>query len=342
MPSSNSGFSGALVGFGQVAEACHVAALQSRKQISIVGVCEADPQRLKLAKRAWPKARGYSDFNKMLSSEPLDFVILCTPPHLHAEQTLLALEKGCHVLCEKPLTLDPSELSKIKASARRNKKTVHTVHNWKHAPLFAALLKKVQEGVFGEIRHVELHALRTAPAAGVNSWRGDARFSGGGILVDHGWHNLYLLDALLGRPGLPRLTSAFLSPGAAEAEASVFFQFPRATAFLRLSWLAPERRNWGIVNGTRGSAELRDSQLIIRGGGAEQTHDFPEKLSAGSAHPEWLKPAVDEFLAAMAAQKPSGENFAEAEFCCSVISEIYSRRGAGAERPLESLPRTHD
>lgn len=342
MPSSNNGFSGALVGFGQVAEACHVAALQSRQQISIIAVCEKDPKRREAAKRAWPKARLFSDFNEMLSSEPLDFVILTTPPFLHAEQTLLALEKGCHVLCEKPLTLDLLELSKIKAAAQRNNKIVFTVHNWKHAPIFRTLLEKVQEGVLGEIRHVELHVLRTAPAVGVNSWRSDIRQSGGGILVDHGWHNLYLLDALLGRPGLPRLTSAFLSPGAAEAEAAVFFQFPRATAFLRLSWLAPERRNWGMINGTRGSAELRDSQLIIRSGSTEQTHDFPEPLSAGSAHPEWLKPAIDDFLAEMDARKPSGENFAEAEFCCRVIADIYSRRGAGAERPLESVPRVHD
>ena len=129
---------GALVGYGAVAHKAHAPALRGREDLDVVAVVDADPGRLSLAEEAFPSARPYPTLEALLESETnLDFVDLATPPWLHGRQAVLALERGLHVLCEKPLTLDTSEYRRIAETARRRDRAVFTVHNWACAPIWA-------------------------------------------------------------------------------------------------------------------------------------------------------------------------------------------------------------
>jgi predicted dehydrogenase len=183
-------------------------------------------------------------------------------------------------------------------------------------------------GEIGEIRHVELHALRRAPAAEAlpGSWRLDPALAGGGILVDHGWHNLVVIRRLLGGPA--RRVCARLTGRPVDREATVYIEFPDATALMHLSWLAAERANRGVVYGTRGAVELLDDKLRVAPvGGSARLETFPEKLSASSSHPEWFEAVLTGFDAALKAPDRAADNLAEAEFCAAVI-----HRAQGAAR----------
>ena len=157
----------------------------------------------------------------------------------------------------------------------------------------------------------------------------DARLAGGGILVDHGWHNLYLLKRVLfpaGEAPLPLEAAVSLHrpvATAAETEATVFFRFPSATALLHLTWRAAARRNWAVFHGSRASLELRDDHLILQGAGPEQRFTFAEKLSAGSAHPEWFAAMLPQFQAEIQDPAARGRNLEEAAFVLSLIRRSY-------------------
>ncbi|MCX5797287.1 MAG: Gfo/Idh/MocA family oxidoreductase [Elusimicrobia bacterium] len=336
---------GALVGYGAVAHNAHAPALRGRSDLAIAAVADADPERLRLAEESFPGARPYPSLEALLESETnLDFLDLATPPWLHGRQVLSALERGLHVLCEKPLTLDTTEFRRVAETARRRDRAVFTVHNWGCAPIWAKAAALSAEGALGEIRHAELHAVRTKPsvAAGPGDWRTDANLAGGGILVDHGWHNLYLLKRVL-FPGLdapgPVETAAFFhrpAPTAAESEATVFYRFPAATALLHLTWRGTFRSNWAVFHGTRAVLEMRDDHLLLRQGAQEEQRlDFPEKLSAGSAHPEWFASLLPDFCAEMRDPARRGRNLAEAGFVLDLIRRAYD--GGRKPRAAEAV-----
>ena len=81
--------------------------------------------------------------------------------------------------------------------------------------------RRCASGRLGAVRHAEIRVLRTRPSlsASPNDWRRDPAISGGGIFVDHGWHNLYLMRRLLG-PKLS-LVDVVLQPQSS-ADAVVF------------------------------------------------------------------------------------------------------------------------
>ena len=106
---------GALFGFGRVAEQAHAPTWEKRRDFRIVAVAEPVPERASLARRFFPTARLYPSPEELLRKETrLDFVDISTPPFLHASQTIRALRRGAHVLCEKPLALRLRDLERIR------------------------------------------------------------------------------------------------------------------------------------------------------------------------------------------------------------------------------------
>lgn len=263
----------------------------------------------------------------MISTEKaLDALIVATPPLYHADAVLAGLKADLHILCEKPLTLDPSAFEHIRSESIARGRAVYSVNNWAYSPQWSRLLELASSGRLGAIRHAEIRVLRTKPSVSAlpGDWRKDPAVSGGGILVDHGWHNLYLMRRLLG-PGA-KLVGAVLSPAnAVDEAATVLLSAAAATGTMHLSWKAGERSNSAFVAGERGTAELRDDLLVIKADGNEETIRFPEKLSAGSAHPEWLAAMWPAFEAECSG-RGRGDNLAESSFCLESIRTAYGGR----------------
>ena len=291
--------------------------------VELAAVVEKSAARRDAARRSVPSARVVERIDELPAG--LDALIVATPPLYHADAVVAGLKAGLHVLCEKPLTLDRAAYDAIAAAAESADRAVYSVNNWAYSPQWSRLLETAASGALGAIRHAEIRVLRTRPSVSAlpGDWRKDPAVSGGGILVDHGWHNLYLLRRLLGPEA--RLVSAVLSPdGAVDEVATALLSAPGATGVMHLSWKAAERSNSALVVGEKGTAELRDDVLEIRAGGAVETARFAEKLSAGSAHPEWLTAMWPAFEAECAG-RGRGENLAEAGFCLNVIRAAYAR-----------------
>lgn len=326
------GLTGAIIGYGQVAHAAHTPAFM-RRGWQIAAVADESPARLEAAAAAWPGVRLYSSYETLLERErSLDFVDIATPPSLHVSQALSALEKGLHVLCEKPLARYVGDFGMVMDQAARSGRVVFTAHNWLHAPIIAKLVENVRSGVLGAISHVEFHTLRDRPAGQAlpGSWRTRADVAGGGILVDHGWHCLYILRRILGER--PKVLAVRLEPdqGAVEEEATVFLRTTSATALIYLTWRASHRANRVVVYGSGGAAELNDDELIISRGPHIARTSFSERLSKGSAHPEWFEAMLGDFQRALGSPEAARQNLEEAAFCVSAISLAYKNRSTPA------------
>jgi len=297
--------------------------------VTVDAVAEPSPLRREAAKKSLPFARVYENIDQLLSAEKsLDALIVCSPPSFHGNGILSGIRAGIHVLCEKPLTLDPEIFAQIQTESAARNVCVYSINNWAYSPQFLRLLEITNSGRLGAIRHADIRVLRTRPAisASPNDWRMDPAISGGGIFVDHGWHNLYLMRRLLGVK--LALVNTVLHPSCAFDEiATALFESPVASGMMHLSWRSGERSNHAFVAGERGTAELRDDALIIKADGLEESIRFPEKLSGGSAHPEWLAAMWPAFEAECAGHG-RGENLDEAAFCLSAIRGAYGRTEA--------------
>lgn len=327
--------SGGLIGFGKVAEKAHLPALQGLPEFRLVAVADPLPARRQLARELLPGVRVYESQAALLAGEnSLDFIAICSPPASHVELAKEALSCGCHVLCEKPLTLDLAALAELEKLSQARERALVTVHNWKYAPLYRAAQAARADGLIGEVQEITWEVHRTSTSGGgLTDWRHTGAAAGGGILVDHGWHAFYLLLGLAG--GLPealqaRLTPAPENPHGVEHEAEVELRFPRARARLFLTWRAEARLNCGRLLGTAGELLLEDDRLLQRRGGQEEVlATFPEKLSGGSHHPEWTRGSWEEFAAEILNPAHRGRNLAEAAHCARLISLAYRSHAAG-------------
>jgi len=319
----------ALLGFGKVAESTHLPGFSSRdlpRPFEVVAVAEPSPERSQVARSLLPGARIYSSAEDLLSKEDgLDLACVAAPPFLHARLVLAALARGVHVLCEKPLTLDAREQDAIERAASERERVVYTVNNWRHAPLVARAVALVREGAIGRPRLVFWSVRRKAAdpgaAPGGKTWREDPALALGGVLVDHGWHALTVVHALLaGQRGAVRARLED-EPGKGDVAARVRFERGGARVALRLTWRATRRANRALVVGETGALRLEDDRLLLSG---REVARFPEKLSQGSVHPEWFPPVLSALLDEVEGRTPRGSSLAEARFCAETIRAAYA------------------
>jgi predicted dehydrogenase len=318
---------GGIIGFGSVASRGHLPVLLKSGHFSIEAVVEPDPERAKSAGRLLPGARIYPRAEDMFSAGGLDFADICTPPCFHSDLVLGALKSGLHILCEKPLTVSLEHFPGIRRAAEQCRKVVFTVNNWKHAPLWVKARELVRGNAIGPVRSVSLNVLRRPDSGGgASGWRKCAEIAGGGILVDHGWHNIYLILSLV--PETPLTVSARVEnppdvPGVEET-VDLVIGFAKAEARLHLTWRASHRSNSGIISGEGGTIHVNDDHLIVRANGQVPARfNFPEALSAGSHHPEWMEPVLANFTREIREPGCRGANLAEAHWCARLINLAY-------------------
>lgn len=340
---------GAIIGLGNVAVEVHLPGWAHRGDVEIVAITDVQPARRAGAEAHLPAARWYDSAGELMAREPLDFVDICTPPLSHLSLIRNALERGLHVLCEKPLVRSSEELTLVLRMATASGRVLRTVHNWHHAPIVKRTTQLVRQGAIGHVRRVVWQTLRTRPAPARdeqadNNWRLDPEAAGGGVLADHGWHVFYVLQRWIGE--LPTSISARLetrrhTAWPVEDTATVQLSFPRATAEILLTWAADGRRNWAELTGADGCIELHDDTLVLARGGRERRWWCPPALSNGSVHPDWFDPVASQFVGEVTGAARRDSNLAEASLCVmlqSLARESSRRGGQVVVMPAPPMP----
>jgi predicted dehydrogenase len=285
--------------------------------------------------------RVYDDLELMLDGEALDFLDIASPPAFHSASARMALEANAHVLVEKPLCLDAAEFADLTALAIEKSRALMCVHNWKFSPAYRRAYELVSQGRVGNLRYISLVRLRGEPAGaggmsagGGERWRLDAR-TGGGILIDHGWHVFYLMHWLMGGTS-PFAVSASLDSRvgtAVEDLADIRVEFPDGRlAYSHLSWRAPTRRTSAVIYGDKAMLEIEGNRVLLteRSGIANDysVSDAPDD----SYHAGWFAEVAEHFEQALP-DGPSSpfvrENQAEAR--TALVLMLGTRESATSE-----------
>lgn len=120
----------------------------------VVAVADPLPDPLAWMQEQFPGIRTYLSHGEMLEAEPLDIVSIATWPNLHAEPTIMAAERGMHVLCEKPMALDLQECDAMLAACEQHNVALVISHNRRNDPRYWKLRKLLQEQAIGRLCRV--------------------------------------------------------------------------------------------------------------------------------------------------------------------------------------------
>ncbi len=144
----------------------------------------------------------------MLASGKIDAVLIATPHYSHTGIGVAALEKGLHVLVEKPISVHTADCEKLiaaHAAQPKGRKTVFAaMFNQRTDPYYATIRRMIRDGTLGAVRRVQWTItdwFRSNAYYASGSWRATWQGEGGGVLLlNQCPHNLDLLCWLFGRP----------------------------------------------------------------------------------------------------------------------------------------------
>ncbi len=160
-----------------------------------------------------PENRVYLSYEEMIEKESrlpdtqrMDFVVIVTPNHAHFAPAMLALEKGFHVVIEKPMTFSLTEAIQLKKKVQETGLLLCLTHTYAGYPMVKQARQMVKEGVFGKIRkiYVEypqgwLSRLSEKDGSKQAEWRTDPTRSGkAGAMGDIGTHAAHLAEYISG------------------------------------------------------------------------------------------------------------------------------------------------
>lgn len=143
----------AVLGAGWYAAQNHIPVLAARPEVVLDGVSRLGAEELERVRRHFGFAFASEAADEVLSRRP-DIVVIATPHHLHYPLARAALEGGAHVLCEKPMALDPAEAWDLVRIAERNGRHLLVANGYQYLPQVDALRARIAAGAIGRIEHV--------------------------------------------------------------------------------------------------------------------------------------------------------------------------------------------
>ena len=260
----------------------HLAAYDSLPGTQVVALAGLEETvRAELAAK-YDVTHQVADWQDLLEVDGLDAVSVAVPTFLHAPIAIAALERGKHVLSEKPIARSVSEARAMVEAAQSAERVLEVVFNHRQRGDIQELKRAIDAGRLGRPYYAKAWWMRRSGIPTLGSWFTNAELAGGGPLVDIGVHVLDYGLFLLGDPAVTSVSastydllgsSGFGSSAESQktgtTESKLFDVEDLATVFMRLddggtllieaSWAAhrEEGDEFGItLYGTEGGAEL--------------------------------------------------------------------------------------
>ena len=183
----------------------HMARIAADGAVEVAGVADPVESQARSLMERWGQDLPYfPDWRRMLVDVDADGVLISTPHREHYPQAKASLERGRHVLVEKPLVIQPGDAERLLALAAQRGLALAVAYQRHWMPHFVYAKELVGCGAVGEIRGVVAYV--TQNWLGVGGWRLDPDLAGGGMFMDTGSH---LIAAMLWVTGLqPTVVSA--------------------------------------------------------------------------------------------------------------------------------------
>lgn len=187
-----------IVGASWFADLWYLPILQKHPHAYFQSICSKTGANAKRLAEKYQIPHVYTDHQEMIETEELDGICIVTPNNTHKDIALAAVEKGLHVICEKPIALDSNEAREMYEAAK-SREIVHAVNfTYREHPGAQKLKELVQQGFIGELLDARFEYSGDYGLAGPPGWRSTVSNGGvGGVLQDLGSHLIDLAQIIL-------------------------------------------------------------------------------------------------------------------------------------------------
>jgi predicted dehydrogenase len=189
----------------------HIGYIDSVPHAKLTAVCDTHPDRLVKARSKHPDVQAFERYHDLLGSGAVDAVLIATPHYQHPEIAIAAMDRGIHVLSEKPAAVSVTEARRMnEAHVRHPELTFGLMFQMRTSPWAQKLRQLIADGELGEITRITWLVtdwFRTWTYYASGGWRATWKGEGGGVLLNQCPHNLDLLHWLFGGMMPTRVTA---------------------------------------------------------------------------------------------------------------------------------------
>ncbi len=190
-----------LIGCGGIMNR-HIRELEPLHEVHVTALADPDPTRRLTAKERWAHLREcaeYDDYAALLEAEDLTGIVIASPHTVHYEQIMAGLDRGVHVLVEKPMTCRIDRAIEVVRKVRETGLTLVIGYQRHYGGAYRYIRGAVADGRIGPVQTVHAYQGQGWKVATKGLWRQVPELSGGGQLNDSGSH---LVDIMLWMTGL--------------------------------------------------------------------------------------------------------------------------------------------
>lgn len=181
-----------MVGFAHGHAYSYLNALKAIPEVAVTGMFDEEKSRVDRVVQHYGLPY-YGDYRELLNTD-IDAVVICAENARHAILTIEAARHGKHVLCEKPLGINESEMKQMIQVCQEHNVQLMTAFPCRYLPPVAEARKAIESGAIGDILAIKGMNRGTMPG----SWFIDPALSGGGAIMDHTVHVMDLMNWFVG------------------------------------------------------------------------------------------------------------------------------------------------
>ena len=187
-----------VIGCGRISP-FHGMPVQALENAEVVACCDLIQNRARQKAKLFGVHKYYAgdpeSYKEMIANEQLDVVHICTPHYLHPIMTLHALEAGCHVVTEKPMSIKLEDAKAMVDKARRKRRRLGVIFQNRYNAGAVLIKNALEFGGLGRIRSAKavLTWYRPPQYYARSDWKGTWKYEGGGVIIDQAIHTLDLL-----------------------------------------------------------------------------------------------------------------------------------------------------
>lgn len=260
-----------IIGMGNIGNMHLNNILEGRVEgVRVTAVCDIDQaklDRVRSKEKVGVDMSYYTKAEDFFNSSVFDAVLVSTPHYCHPSQSMEALERGYHVLCEKPIGVYTKEVEKLIEASKRSDKKFGIMYNQRTNPLYRKLKEMISEGALGEIRRsnwIITDWYRNQAYYNSNEWRATWGGEGGGVLLNQAPHQLDLWQWLCGMPNKIRGFCYFGKRRNIEVEddVTIYAEYPNGATGVFISTTADcPGTNRLEITGSRGKVVVEDNKM---------------------------------------------------------------------------------
>lgn len=191
----------AMIGCGRMGRH-HSQTLIADGRGQVVALFDAAPAMAeRLQHDLWPTASIVGSLEELRTHDKIDAAVICTPTAEHHSQAKWCLDRGWHVLCEKPLASNREqilELIELSHAAKLRNQAFSLGYQRRFTSLFLTLRREILSGKWGAVRAIASHNVESWQSTIEGTWRDDPQQNPGGFVTDAGSHKLDVLFYLTG------------------------------------------------------------------------------------------------------------------------------------------------